>query len=84
MGNFVKVFKLVNWRIFNLKVANELNACVPMMLSIQIAKFKFCQYQKFNESRFAKFNARQRKLCQLWAICTYIQEITLLVSKCFT
>ena len=23
----------------------KLNACVPMMLSIQIAKFKFCQYQ---------------------------------------
>ena len=29
-----------------------------MMLSTQIAKFKYCQYQE-RESCFAKFNARQ-------------------------
>ena len=42
-GNFGQVFNLVIWQIFqklfNLKLADLISACVPMMLGIQIAKF---------------------------------------------
>ena len=49
VGNFGKVFNLVIWRIFQrlrnfLSRQFKLNACGPMTLIIQIAKFKSCQY----------------------------------------
>ena len=41
-GNLGEVFNLVIW----VKIAKlKLTACAPMTLSVQIAKFKFHQYQ---------------------------------------
>ena len=44
MGNFGEVLNLVIWQIFR-RSPNLINACVHMMLIIQIAKFKSYQNQ---------------------------------------
>ena len=43
MGNLGEVFNLVIGKFG--RSPNELNTCAPMAVSIEIAKFKLCQYQ---------------------------------------